>query len=100
MRPRATTSSPLGDEFFGDEVNVESFIETGEKALEHVLEALEMAAADGHPFWHIVDDVRRLETAQRLSMARHGSFVECADALLVVLDHVLFLHVLTSCDGS
>jgi len=61
----------LGDEFFGDEVNVESCIEAGEKTLEHVLKSLEMAAADGHPFWHVVDDVRRLETAQGLSMARH-----------------------------
>ena len=59
-----------GYELFGDEVNVKSSIEAGEKAFEHVLEALEMAAADGHPFRHIVDDVRRLETSQRLAMSR------------------------------
>jgi hypothetical protein len=54
----------LGDEFFSDEVNVEGFIEAGEKALEHVLKADEMAAADGHPFRHIVNNMRRLETSQ------------------------------------
>jgi hypothetical protein len=74
-----------GNELFGDEVNVKSSIEAGEKALEHVLEALEMAASDGHPLRHIVYDVRRLETSQRLSMPRDGSFVESANALLVFL---------------
>jgi hypothetical protein len=38
------------DELFGDEANVKSPIEAGEKSLKHVLEALEMAAADGLPF--------------------------------------------------
>ena len=72
-----------GNELFGDEVNVKSSIEAGEKAIEHVLKALEMAAAHGHPFRHIVDDVRRLETSQRLAMSWHGSFVESANAFLV-----------------
>src|SRR5713226_6089083 len=78
-----------GDELFGDEANVKSSIEAGEKALEHVLEALEMAASDGHPLRQIVYDVRRLETPQRLAMPWDGSFVECADALLVFFDHSL-----------
>jgi hypothetical protein len=65
-----------GNELFSDEANVESFIETRKKTLEHVLEALEMAAADRHPLRQIVNDVRRLETSQRLSMSWHGSFVE------------------------
>jgi hypothetical protein len=43
-----------GDELFGDEANVKSSIEVGEKTLEHVLEALEMAASDGHPLRQIV----------------------------------------------
>src|SRR5687767_8402323 len=71
------------NELFGDEVNVESVIEAREKAVEHVLEALEMAAGDRHPLRQIVDDMRRLQTAQRLAMSRDGSFVESADAPLV-----------------
>src|SRR5439155_10554431 len=46
-----------GDELFGDETNVKSSIEAGEKAFGHVQEALEMAASDGHPFRQIVYDV-------------------------------------------
>ena len=38
-----------GNELVGDEANVESRIEAGKKALEHILEAFEMAAADGIP---------------------------------------------------
>ena len=37
------------DELFSDEVNVKSPIKAGEKPLEHVLKALEMATADGMP---------------------------------------------------
>jgi hypothetical protein len=77
------------DELVCDEVNVKSSIEVSEKALEHVLKALEMAAAHGHPFRHIVYDVRRLETAQRLAMSWDGSFVESANALLVFFSHFL-----------
>jgi hypothetical protein len=42
-----------------------------------------MAAADGHAFGHIVNDVRRLETAQRFTVSRDGSFIESANAFLV-----------------
>jgi hypothetical protein len=72
-----------GNELFRDEVNVESSIEAGEKSIEHILKALEMAATHGHPFRHIVDDVRRLETSQRFSMSWHGSFVKGTNAFLV-----------------
>jgi hypothetical protein len=72
-----------GDILIGDEVNVESSIKAGKKAFEHVLKALEMAAADGHPFRYLVYNVRRLETSQRLSMSWHGSFVKSANAFLV-----------------
>jgi hypothetical protein len=82
-----------GDEFFGDEANVKSSIEVGEKTLGHVLEALEMAASDGHAFRQIVYDVWRLETSQRLAMSWHGSFVESANAFLVFLNHCLLLCV-------
>src|SRR4030095_3865831 len=81
-----------GNELFGDEVNVKSFIEAGEKAIEHVLKALEVAAAHGHSFRHIVYNVRRLETAQRLAMSWDGSCVESANSLLVFLNHCLLLH--------
>jgi hypothetical protein len=53
-----------GDELFGDEANVKGSIEGGEKALEHILEALEMAVSDGHPFRQIVYDVWCLETPE------------------------------------
>jgi hypothetical protein len=72
-----------GNELFSDEVNVQSPVKAGEKSLEHILEAIEMAAADRHALWNIVDYVRRLETSQRLAMSWHGGFVESADALLV-----------------
>jgi hypothetical protein len=86
-----------GNKLFGDKVNVKSFIEAGEKPIEHVLKALKMAATHGHPFWHIVDDVRRLETAQRLAMSWDGSFVERANALLVFFfDHFFLLRPLYS----
>src|SRR6266576_5420966 len=53
-----------GDELLGDEMNVQRAIEACKKSLQHILQTLEMAAADRHPFRHIVDDVRRLETAR------------------------------------
>jgi hypothetical protein len=81
-----------GDELFGDEANVKSSIKAGEKAIEHVLKALEMAASDRHPLRQIVYDVRRLETSQRLSMSWHGSFVESADPFLVFFGHSLLLR--------
>jgi hypothetical protein len=82
-----------GNELVGNEVNVEGFIEAGEKALEHVLEALEMAAADGHPLWYIVYDVGRLETAQRFAMAWNGSFEKRAHTLFVIFGHTFLLHL-------
>src|SRR5262245_29223318 len=82
-----------GDELFGNEANVKSSIEVGEKALEHVLEAFEMPTSDGHPFWQIVYDLWRLETSKWLAMSWNSSFVERPDALLVLLfmDHYLLL---------
>jgi hypothetical protein len=82
-----------GDILFGDEANVKRSIKAGEKALEHVLEALEMAASDGHPLRQIVYYVRRLETSQRLSVSWDGSFVESAHALLVFFGHSLILRL-------
>ena len=38
-----------GEEFFGHKANVKGSIEIGEKAFGDVLEAFEMAGADGHP---------------------------------------------------
>jgi hypothetical protein len=86
------------DELFSDEANVKSSIEVGEKALEHVLEALEVAASDGHPFWQIVNNLWRLETSQWLAMSWNSSFVECADAMFVLffMGHFLLLLRLTS----
>ena len=55
-----------------------------------------MAAADGHPFWHIVDNVRRLETSQRLSMSRNSGFVESADALLVSCSSAMVIFSFSS----
>lgn len=81
------------DELFSDEANVKSSIEAAEKALHHVLEALEVAASDGHPFWQIVNNLWVLETSQWLAVSWNSSVVECADALFVLcfLGHFLFL---------
>src|SRR5262245_53556043 len=72
-----------GNELFCDEANFESSVKAGEKTLKHVLEALEMAAADGHPLRQVVDNMRRLKTSQRLATSRDGGFVESADKHLV-----------------
>ena len=76
-----------GDELFGDEMNVKSSIEAGKEALEYVLETLEVASSDGHPFGYVVNDMWRLESAQSRPMPRGGGFVERSNQLLVVLNH-------------
>jgi hypothetical protein len=72
------------DELFSDEANVKSSIEVGEKALGHVLEALEVAPSNGHPFLQIVYNLWGLETSQWLAMSWNGRFVECADTTFVL----------------
>src|SRR5262245_19188052 len=78
------------NELFGNEANVKSSIEASEKTLEHVLQALEVAATDRHPLWQIVNDVRCLETPQRLPMSWNGSLIESAsESLVFFLSHCL-----------
>ena len=48
---------PGGDEFLGDEANIEDSIEAREKALEHVLETLEMTGSNRHAFRQILYDM-------------------------------------------
>jgi hypothetical protein len=81
------------DELFSDESNVKSSIEVGEKALHHVLVALEVAASDGLPFWQIVYNLWRLKTSPWLPMSWNSSVIECADALFVLFSR----PIMTSC---
>lgn len=62
-------------------------MEAHHESLEDVHDALEAPPSGRHPRRQLVDDVRRLQTEQRLAMTGSERVVEGADVLLVLGDH-------------